>query len=104
MSTAPQSPRDWFDQLWEEQQKNLPLLLRTERAKETARSLTGFALEAFGKQATTPDGVRALIAMGKITRMVKAAREGTQNTLDAPEPTPEQVEEFVSRLVERLKP
>jgi len=90
---------DWFDRLWEEHKEKLPLLFRSEAMKRVVRvNLETVSREA-AKYATTPDGIRVIVAFAKISAILK----GSQGVLDAPNPSPEQVADAVEKLVERLK-
>jgi hypothetical protein len=92
--------RDWFDDFWDSHKRDLPAFLRNDSFKDTARGLVRVMVEGIGQQATTPEGIRQIIAFARIAAILK----GTQGVMDAPNPTPEQVAEAVERLVQRVKP
>jgi hypothetical protein len=99
MTTLASTP-DWFDTLWDEHlAPQMPIYLRTAATKKLARGMLDVAVQAAAKQATTPQGVRALIAFSKISAIMK----GANNVANAPDPSPEEVAEAVQRLVERVK-
>jgi hypothetical protein len=87
---------DWFDRFWDEHKDKLPVYLRGQ--KKAARLILAGVIEALGKQATTPEGVRSIIAFAKISSIVK----GTRGVLDSPDPSPEQVADAVEKLVQRM--
>jgi len=100
MTNALQTP-DWFDRLWESSIKaKLPLLLRTEAIKKLAREAVGTATETLGALAKTPEGMRQVVAYGRIF----AAVRGLQGVFSSPDPSPEEVAAFVERLVDKVKP
>jgi hypothetical protein len=89
----------WFDQFWAENCMRLPILMRGDSMKQIAWQLFQVLLEAVGREAKTPHGLRTIVAFAKI----QAIMQGSQHVLGAPEPTPEQVAEFVQRLVDRSR-
>jgi hypothetical protein len=93
-------PRDWFDDFWEKNKLDIPIFLRSDSFKEIARGFLRAAIEGMGQQATTPEGIRQIIAFARIAAILK----GTQGVIDSPNPSPEQVAEAVERLVKRVKP
>ena len=98
MTDALSNPPDWFDVLWEKHHQDLPVWLRHQ--KKAARQLLGTVVEAMGAYAQTPDGMRQIIAFAKIAQIMK----GVQGVIGSPEPAPEQVADWVERLVQRVKP
>lgn len=100
MTTTPQRIPDWFDLLWEEKiKKQIPLYLRNESVKKIARTLIDETFKMAAVQATTPQGVRALIAFSRIAAIVR----GVNGVANAPDPSPEEVADGVQRLVEKLR-
>jgi hypothetical protein len=97
MPDALENP-DWFDAWWEENQRLIPVWLRTQ--KKAARMVLAGVIEGLGKQASTPEGVRMIVAFGKIATIVKGAR----GVIDSPNPSPDDIAEAVERLVQRVKP
>ena len=55
--------RDWFDDFWEAHKREIPSFLRNDSFKHTARGIVRVLIEGMGKQATTPEGVRQIIAL-----------------------------------------
>jgi hypothetical protein len=101
VSTTPARLSDWFDEIWEAKiAPQLPFYLRTDATKKLARGMVDVTVQAAAKQATTPQGVRALIAFSRIAAILK----GVNGVCDAPDPSPEEVADAVQKLVERLKP
>lgn len=100
MSTAPQRMPDWFETFWAEHKHRLPTYLRNEATKNLARTMVAAAVQGAAQSATTPQGVRALIAFSRIAAIVK----GVNGVCDSPDPTPEEVAAAVERLVQRVKP
>ena len=98
--TTPARIPDWFDLFWEEQKSKLPVLLRNDSVKKLARDMMDVALKGMAYQATTPQGIRALIAFSRIAAIVK----GVNGVCDAPDPSPEEVAAAVERLMQRVKP
>jgi hypothetical protein len=100
MTTA-SATRDWFDELWD---RHIPLMFRLHpmagQLKSLARNLMDEALKIMAKRAGAPDGVKAVIGFARIQAIVK----GAQGVMDAPDPSPEQVVEYVERLTQRVKP
>lgn len=97
--TPSQATPAWFDKFWGENCIKLPPWFRGEAIKLLAWQLFELLLDNISKFAKTPDGVRQAVAFARIASIVK----GSQNVLDAPDPTPEQVAEAVQRLVDRSK-
>jgi hypothetical protein len=95
MKEAIQQP-DWFDRFWDEHKDKLPVYLRGQ--KKAARLILAGIMDAMGKQATTPEGVRTIIAFARIASIVK----GTRGVMDSPDPSPDQVADAVERLVQRM--
>ena len=92
---------DWFDDLWDTTiAPQVPIYLRGETLKQTARGLTRILVERLGALATTPEGVRQIVAYARIATVCKAAMRANLG----PDPTPEQVAEFVEKVVARVKP
>lgn len=91
---------DWFDTFWETQKVKLPIYLRNDATKELARGLMSAAVQSAAAYATTPQGIRGLIALGRITAIVK----GVNGVCDAPDPSPEDVTAAVERLAQRARP
>jgi hypothetical protein len=91
---------DWFDRLWDQNSQKIPVYLRNDAFKKTARGLVGLCVESLGSFAKTPDGMRQVVAYARIV----AALRGVQGVANAPDPSPEQVAEMVERLVARVKP
>jgi hypothetical protein len=89
---------DWFDVWWDQNQKLIPTWLRGQ--KKAARLVVAGLIDAMGKQASTPEGIRMIVAFGRIATSVKRVR----GVMNEPDPSPDQVAEFVERLVERVKP
>jgi hypothetical protein len=100
VTTAIKPAPDWFDRLWETEQKRLPLFLRNESSKDLARKLVATAVEAAGSFAKSPEGMRQVIAYGRIY----AAVRGMGDLMGQPDPSPEQVAAAVEKLVARVKP
>lgn len=100
MTKTIQPAPDWFDRLWDSNTDKLPLLLRNDSAKQAARGLVGVMVEALGKQATTPEGIQQVVAYARILASVK----GIRGVMEAPDPSPAEVADFVERLVQRAKP
>lgn len=98
--TTPATLPDWFDTFWQEHRNKLPVLMRGDGTKELARNLMGAAVQTAAKQATTPQGVRALIAFSRVAAIVK----GVNGVCDSPDPSPEEVAAAVERLVKKVKP
>jgi hypothetical protein len=98
MGSALENSPDWFDAWWEQNQTFLPIWIRGQ--KKAARQVLAGLITAMGQQATTPEGVRVILAFGKIASIVKGAR----GVLDSPNPTPEEVTVAVERLVQKVKP
>lgn len=97
---APIKSRDWFDDFWDSHRKDVPAFLRNDSFKNTARGLARVLIEGMGKQATTPEGIRQIVAYGRILATVKAMH----NTASGPDPSPDEVADAVERLVQRVKP
>lgn len=100
MTTSPQRLPDWFDSFWESQKHNIPVFLRNDAGKKLAKAALDAAIQSGAQAATTPQGIRGLIALARITVILK----GTTGVLDAPDPSPEDVAAAVERLVQRVKP
>lgn len=100
MTTTPQRLPDWFDAFWESQKQHLPAFLRNDAGKKIARAALETAIQSGAQYATTPQGIRGLIAMARITAIIK----GVTGVCDAPDPSPEDVAAAVERLVQRLRP
>jgi hypothetical protein len=99
MQTLP-TPRDWFDDFWDQNVRTLPAMFRSNAVKEVARKLLDELLKHLARKAGTPDGVKAIVAFARIAAILK----GSQGVLDAPDPSPDQVVEAVQRLVDKVKP
>jgi hypothetical protein len=95
-----QPAADWFDKFWNEHRTDIPVFLRNDAFKETARKLVRVLMEGMGKQATTPEGIRQIVAYARIAAILK----GVNGVANAPDPSPEQVADMVERLVQRVKP
>ena len=95
-----QPASDWFDRLWSENESRLPIYLRNDAMKKTARGIIGNLIEGAGSFAKTPEGVRQIVAYARIAAILK----GVSGVTSAPDPSPEQVAEMVERLVQRVKP
>lgn len=98
--TTPARIPDWFDVFWSQHRDKLPILLRSDTTKEFARKLAGDMIQGAAQHATTPQGVRALIAFSRVAAIVK----GVNGVCDSPDPSPEEVAAAVERLVQRVKP
>lgn len=92
-------PPPWFDKFWEDQSPKLPFLLRSEGAKHVAWGLFQVLMDQMLQQSATPNGVKTVIAFGKVVTIL----QGSHNVLNAPDPSPEQVVEAVQRLVDGAK-
>lgn len=99
MTTKPIPAPDWFDVFWEDNKTKLPIFIRNDAGKELARAALNAAIQSGAQFATTPQGIRGLIAFARITAIVK----GVTGVCDAPDPTPEEVAAAVERLVQRVK-
>ena len=97
---ATAQPADWFDSFWRQHRDRLPILLRGDATKEVARQLLNAAIQEMAKSATTPQGVRGLIAFSRIAAIVK----GVNGVCDSPDPSPEEVSAAVEKLAQRYKP
>jgi len=91
---------DWFDRLWEQIKPGLNPLFRSESVKNSARSMVGMAFDVLGKHAKTPEGMRQLVAFARIASAVKNSRAA----FASPDPSPEEVVEFVERMMQKVKP
>ena len=91
---------DWIDHLWDQIKPGLNPLFRSESVKNSARGMVGIAVEVLGKHAKTPEGMRQLVAFARIASAVKNSRAA----FASPDPSPEEVAEFVERMVDRVKP
>jgi hypothetical protein len=98
-SAATKTPPVWFLQFWEQNCTKLPLLFRGESMMQLAWELLGLLLDHLARYATTPAGMRILIAFAKI----QATMIESQIIVNAPDPSPEQVAEAVERLAQRVK-
>ena len=87
---------DWFDLLWEANRNRVPMLLRNEHGKQLARAALEAAIQGSATLATTPNGIRALVAFARISAIIK----GSVEVCSAPDPTPEQIADAVERLVQ----
>jgi hypothetical protein len=99
MSPTAPAPPTWFLEFWEDNCQRLPTFARGESMMNLAWSLFELLLQHVGRYARTPDGVKKVIAFGRVVTIL----QGAQGVLDSPDPTPEQVEQAVQRLVERVK-
>lgn len=97
MTTKPIPAPDWFDTFWEKHEKDIPIFFRNARGKELARSAMDAAIQGAAQAATTPQGLRALIAFSRISAIVK----GVHGVCDAPDPSPEEVAAAVEKLAQR---
>jgi len=100
MSTKPIPTPDWFDTFWESQKHNVPVFLRNDHGKKIARAALEAAVQSGAQLATTPQGIRGLIAMARITAILK----GVGGVLNSPDPSPEEVTRAVEELAQRVRP
>ena len=99
MSAHPIPAPDWFDTFWESQRRNIPVFLRNDAGKKLARAALEAAIQSGAQYASTPQGIRAVIAFARIASMLK----GIQGVCDAPDPSPEQVADAVEKLLQRVR-
>jgi hypothetical protein len=98
MGDTMQNSPDWFDAWWEQNHKLLPAWIRGQ--KKAARQVLAGVIIALGQQASTPEGIRIIVAYGRIATSVKRVRE----VMSGPDPSPDEVADFIERLVQRVKP
>lgn len=99
MSASPIPAPDWFDVLWQANAHKLPLMLRGDAVKKLAREMMNTVLDGAGTYAKTPDGIKTVLAFGKIARAVKSM----EGAINSPDPSPDEVAAAVERMVERMK-
>ena len=92
-------PPPWFLEFWEDNCHRLPMMLRGDTTMNLAWALFELLLSHVGRYARTPDGMKQVIAFARIT----AIMQGAQGVLDAPDPSPEQVEEALRKLLDKAK-
>ena len=69
----------------------IPAFLRNDSFRNTARGIVRVLIEAMGKQAQTPEGVRVVIAFARVVTAMKALMGANIN------PSPEEVADAVER-------
>ena len=85
-----------FDEIW----NAAPLMIRGNTAlKERARAQFLELLSSAAQKAGTPEGVRALIAIHKIGRILISAKVIAQD----PDPSPEAIANMIEQLISRLQ-